>query len=229
MAPDWILDEDGPRLFERRREIVRGIIATYPGIVRAYCEIRFQIISIRFLEEIAQYLPERGRVVDLGCGFGLFGLYMAQARPGVSLTGIDLNEPRIALANRSARALAVDNARFERSDLRTWRLQEPADVVYALDVFHHLPREAGDELLRSVYDHLAPGGRLLLKEIDTVPRSKALFTYALDKLMAPRDRITYRSAEAWRRQLRKTGFREVACHYMWDVLPYPHVLMVAEK
>ena len=33
--------------------------------------------DLRFLEEIEQYLPDHGTILDLGCGFGLFSLYIA--------------------------------------------------------------------------------------------------------------------------------------------------------
>ena len=229
MRADWILDGDEPLESARHREATRRIIATYPPVVRAYCRARFQILHVRFLEEIAQYLPASGTVLDLGCGFGLFALYMAIARPDVSLTGIDLSSARIEQARSSARALGLTNVRFETGDLRTWRPQAPTDTVYMLDVLHHVPIEAGDALIRGVHAVLRPGGRLLLKEVDTHPRAKALFTYALDRLMAPRDPICYRSASAWRALLGASGFHTVACHTMWDVLPYPHVLLVADR
>jgi predicted RNA methylase len=50
-----------------------------PGIIRLYCFVRFKIIHLRFLEEIEQYLPNEGDILDLGCGFGLFALYIASA------------------------------------------------------------------------------------------------------------------------------------------------------
>src|SRR5216684_3660313 len=58
-----------------RSEAIRSVIRAYDDpIVRAYCWGRFWILRQRFLDEIGQYLPARGRVLDLGCGFGLFSL-----------------------------------------------------------------------------------------------------------------------------------------------------------
>jgi SAM-dependent methyltransferase len=65
----------------------------------------------RFLDEIGQYLPERGRVLDLGCGFGLFSLYYASVHPGLRLEGLDRNPRRIAMARafwRDAGILILD-------------------------------------------------------------------------------------------------------------------------
>ena len=55
--------------------IKKRIIGSYRNlIIRTYCYIRFLIMNMRILEEIEQYLPKTGRVLDVGCGFGLFSL-----------------------------------------------------------------------------------------------------------------------------------------------------------
>ena len=38
-----------------------------------------------FLDEIGQYLPRGGRILDFGCGFGLFSLYFALRSPTCDL------------------------------------------------------------------------------------------------------------------------------------------------
>ena len=47
-----------------RSEAVHSVIGAYDDwVVRAYCWGRFGILRQRFLDEIGQYLPERGRVL----------------------------------------------------------------------------------------------------------------------------------------------------------------------
>ncbi len=46
-------------------------------VIRLYSRVRFQIPRQIFLEEIGQYLPARGRLLEMGGGFGLFSLYFA--------------------------------------------------------------------------------------------------------------------------------------------------------
>src|ERR1051325_1055597 len=79
------------------------VIESYESlVVRAYCHARFRIINRRFLGEILQLLPQRGSVLELGCGFGLFSLYFARELPGVDITGVDINAGRIASARSAA-------------------------------------------------------------------------------------------------------------------------------
>jgi SAM-dependent methyltransferase len=82
---------------------VRKIIRAYDDpIVRAYCWARFGILRQRFLDEIGQYLPDEGPVLDIGCGFGLFSLYYAATAPRRFVRGLDVNGRRVALARRAA-------------------------------------------------------------------------------------------------------------------------------
>src|SRR5439155_640522 len=74
---------------------------------------------------------------------------------------------------------------------------------------------------------LAPGGLLLVKDVDTRPAPKRWFTWTLDRLMAPRTPVHYWSTEELTAALERAGFG-VRRHLMVDVLPYPHVLYICE-
>jgi len=211
-----------------RSATVRKIIRAYDDpLVRAYCWARFWILRQRFLDEIGQYLPAEGAVLDLGCGFGLFSLYYAATGPRRFLRGIDVNARRIALARRAAARLGIDNVAYEVADARHFKGDGEVGAAYMLDIVHHVPPETVAPLLAQLRRALAPGGVLLVKDVDTHPVSKRWFTWALDKAMAPRTPVHYWSAERLARALEANGFR-VRRHLMVDVLPYPHVLYIGE-
>ncbi len=211
-----------------RSETVRSIIRSYDDpVVRAYCWVRFGILRQRFLDEIGQYLPETGPVLDIGCGFGLFSLYYAATGPGRLLRGLDVDARRIALARRAARRLGLDNAVYEEGDARDFKGDGEVAAAYMLDIVHHVPPATVPPLLAALRRCLPPGGRLLVKDVDTRPAAKRWFTWALDKAMAPRTPVRYWSAPALTSALDGAGFT-VHRHLMVDVLPYPHVLYVCE-
>jgi hypothetical protein len=97
-----------------------------------------------------------------------------------------------------------------------------------LDIVHHIPPDTVPPLLGRLHGCLPPGGVLLVKDVDTRPAPKRWFTWALDKLMAPRTPVRYWSAEEVGSALRAVGF-ETRRHAMLDFLPYPHVLYIATK
>lgn len=215
-----------------RIQAARSAIASVAGsyedtITRLYARVRFLILRQPFLDEIGQYLPATGQVLDLGCGFGLFSLYYAMLAPERRLTGVDLNPRRIAMAERSATRLGLDNVRYRASDVRGLEGEEHFDAIYMLDLVHHLPR--GDVLgfLEQVRGRLRPGGTLVIKDVSDRPLHKMAFTWLLDRLMVGwREPIRYWPPSELLDVLEGLGF-SVKLHAMNDFLPYPHVLYVA--
>jgi cyclopropane fatty-acyl-phospholipid synthase-like methyltransferase len=209
-----------------RNEQVRRIIGAYDDpVVRAYCWVRFGILRQRFLDEIGQYLPPAGEVLDLGCGFGLFSLYYASIAPRRFIRGLDLSARRIAMARRAAERLEITNVSYRLGDAREVTGHGEFAAAYMLDIVHHVPETSVEALLGRLHDCLAPGGRLLIKDVDTSPAYKRWFTRALDRLMDPRTPACYWPADRLQALLERVGFT-VYRHLMVDVLPYPHVLYV---
>jgi len=209
-------------------EAIARIIRAYDDpVVRLYCRARFVILRQRFLDEIGQYLPAEGPILDIGCGFGLFSLYYAATGPRRFVRGLDVNRRRIALARRAAVRLGLDNTHYEEGDARDFKGDGEVAAAYMLDIVHHVPPVTVPPLLGALRRCLPPGGRLLVKDVDTRPAPKRWFTWALDRAMAPRTPVRYWSAEELTGALRSAGF-DVHRHLMVDVLPYPHVLYVCQ-
>src|SRR5205823_3407897 len=153
-----------------RSAAVLDVIRAYDDpVVRAYCWGRFWILRQRFLDEIGQYLPARGRVLDLGCGFGLFSLYYARWRPGLAIEGLDLNPRRIAMARAAARRLGLDNVHYAVGDVMDFRGGRTFDAAYMLDIVHHIPEDTVRPLLDQVAKCLPAGARLVIKDVDRFP------------------------------------------------------------
>ncbi len=206
---------------------IRSIVASYDDLVtRMYSRVRFTILRQIFLEEIGQYLPRQGRVLDLGCGFGLFSLYFASQAQGRRITGIDQDERRIELARTSARRLGLGNVDYHVGDGLDWHSDESFDAIYLLDLVHHLPRDAVPAFLARLRERLRPGGVLVLKDIEDRPRWKVLFTLLLDRLMVGSEPIHYWPPAELAALLEGLGF-EVVRHRMRDFLPYPHIVYVS--
>jgi len=101
-----------------------------------------------------------GRVVDLGCGRGQLSLLLSELGLASSVTGFDADARKIAVARA-----AGPEGRFEVADLATLALP-PADTVLLMDVLHYLSLAEQDALLLAAARNLAPGGRILVRELD---------------------------------------------------------------
>lgn len=211
----------------------RAIIQTFDNLlVRLYCVIRFLIIPMRIIDSIGQFVPSKGCVLDLGCGFGLFTLFYAITHPESHFIGIDLSKARIEMAKKSAQRLGLMNVEFIQGDARTstYNLQDRFDMVFSLDLFHHIPVEDGNRLASYIYSNLLNDSALwVLKDVSTRPRGMLYFTFLLDWLMNPRDAFYYRNMSVWKHLSRSIGYQSVETYEIWDVLPYPHFILVARK
>jgi 2-polyprenyl-6-hydroxyphenyl methylase/3-demethylubiquinone-9 3-methyltransferase len=205
---------------------IEQVIASFDSrIIRLYSRGRFTILREIFLEEIGQYLPKEGRVLDLGCGFGFFSLYFAAREPGRQLLGVDIDPRRVADATEAARRLRLDNARYEVADAAAWDSDETFDAAYVLDLLHHLPQGEVAPFLARLRDRLRPGATLIVKEVEDRPWWKMWFTLLLDRLMVGMQPIHYWPPAEMTVLLERLGF-DVKKHRMRDVLPYPHILYV---
>ena len=218
---------DAPEVFGHTA--IDNIARALPLVERAYANVRFSILRPKLLSVMDLLLTDEGRILDVGCGFGLFAAYFGQTHPARRIVGVDPNVRRIDLARRVSRKLGLSEHVFHVGDVRDAQLEGPFDAVYVLDVMHHIPE--GDQLpvLERLRDLLVPGGMLLIKDITTEPRAGLLFTKALDRLMVGwREPLAYRHHRAWGAILASLGFK-VRIVRVPDVLPYPHVVIAATK
>lgn len=199
------------------------------GAIRLYCHIRAHILRTRILRELGQYVPMKGKVSELGCGFGLFANCFALSRPDCTFTCCDLSEGRIAEANRVVERLGMENIEFHHADAVEFSAKlPPQDCVYMLDLVHHLPPDKVEEFIRNSWNLVRPGGCMLIKDVSDRPWPKMAFTWILDVLMTKGEFPNYLSPEDFLRLLVPLGGR-IVVHYLDDYLPYPHLLYVVNK
>ena len=104
--------------------------------------------------------PEGGRVLDLGCGWGAIGLAIAAVSPATEVTGVDVNERALLLAEENAATIGV-------ADRFTARLPDavPAGTTYD-EIWSNPPIRIGKaalhELLLTWLPRLEPHGRAVM-------------------------------------------------------------------
>ena len=123
----------------------------------------YSFVSVALLGHLgdALALSPGTTLVDLGCGRGGPGLWLAQSR-GAALIGVDFSAVAVQQAtDRAALFRLADRARFVVGDLAGTGLADGvADAVVSIDALHF----AGDPTaaVREARRLLRPGGRLVL-------------------------------------------------------------------
>lgn len=100
--------------------------------------------------------PERGHLLDLGCGWGPIALALAAAAPGATVWAVDVNERARELTATNARANGMRNVRVVAPDA--------VDPGQRFDLIWSNPpirigKDALHELLLTWLPRLSPGGR----------------------------------------------------------------------
>ena len=103
------------------------------------------------------------RVLDIGCGWGGLGLYLAEIG-GVDVTGVTLSQEQHAVANeRAAEKGLTERARFRLQDYRD--LSEPFDRIVSVGMFEHVGVNHYDTFFRKSAQLLSPDGVMVLHSI----------------------------------------------------------------
>ena len=167
----------------------------------------------------------------------MFSTYLALTSRARHVVGVDIDADKIALAQEMAGRLVPGegDVTFEVSPSGEvpridggWR-----SIVFA-DVLYLLPADRRRALLLECIDALAPGGLLVVKEVDTQPRVKARIAQFQEFLATRVARITegetldFPSADELEGVLRDAGMQTMAKRIDHGYL-HPHCVVLGWK
>jgi SAM-dependent methyltransferase len=114
------------------------------------------------LNGVTERLAAGATVADVGCGFGLTSILLAQAFPATTVHGFDFHEPSILRARAAAADAGLgDRCRFDVV-LATAIPDNGYDLVCMFDTLHDMADPLG--AAGRARDVLAPGGTLMVVE-----------------------------------------------------------------
>jgi cyclopropane-fatty-acyl-phospholipid synthase len=121
-----------------------------------------QLAKKRHLAAKLRLVPE-ARVLDIGCGWGGLGLYLAET-VGANVTGVTLSTEQLQVANaRAAEKNLTEKARFLLQDYRDVR--GPFDRIVSVGMFEHVGVAFYDTYFRRCAELLSDDGVMMLHSI----------------------------------------------------------------
>ncbi len=146
--------------FYFREQLIRNYL--YKGPVLEWYA-KFKTRSERNYQPIHDLLPEKGLILDLGCGYGFMSYMLHFVSPERKIIGYDYDEDKVAVANH---CFSRDEyIHFEQADVSKLEPQ-PAVGIILSDVLHYLKPEQQIALLERAIVNLEPNGVLLIREGD---------------------------------------------------------------
>src|SRR5258708_37805578 len=101
---------EAPEVFGR--DAMANITRALPPLERAYAHVRFSILRPKLLSVMDLLLTDQGRILDVGCGFGLFAAYFGQMHPRRRIVGVDPDARRVGIARRVATSVGLPQHSF---------------------------------------------------------------------------------------------------------------------
>lgn len=119
-------------------------------------------------DDLLAYVASNNRVFDLGCGRGQFALLLAEFVKPRAIAGIEISQELIEKAHALLSGYSADIPIDFRSydGVHIPEFIGEYDVVFMIDVVHHIPRAAQKTFLCNLHQRMAPGSRLIIKDID---------------------------------------------------------------
>jgi 1-acyl-sn-glycerol-3-phosphate acyltransferase len=106
-------------------------------------------------------LPRRGRILDIGCGYGFMTNMLALTSPEREVTGFDFDEEKITVAQHGF--VNGSNVSFTCANALTAPLAQYDGIVLS-DVLHYLPDHEQQALLQKCYQSLRPEGVIVIRD-----------------------------------------------------------------
>lgn len=109
-------------------------------------------------------VPKKGKVLDIGCGYGFMSYMLSFTASGRQITGIDYDEEKIETANHCFSKTASVN--FIHSDAMNFSF-ERYDCIILADMLHYLQPEEQDIVVKKCIDNLQDDGTIIIRDGDS--------------------------------------------------------------
>ena len=128
----------------------------YDKICKEYQADRPAFDNVKELKAFASLLPEKARVLDVGCGAGIpVAKFLVDS--GFEVVGIDFSENMLRLARKN-----MPQTKFTRRDMTKLDFADNSfDGLTAIYSIIHVPREKHSLLFKSFNRILKPNGMML--------------------------------------------------------------------
>ena len=150
-------------------ETARLLYASAPVLVRLQQRFRSRVCPFEPL--VPEIRDTGGRLLDYGCGAGLFGLHCVTQGYVEGVDGVDINDSAIEAAEAARQSSPrADAVRFQVGDPP----ETSYDAISMIDVMHHVSPTGQRASFLDLCERLAPGGVLVYKDMCQRPRWRAL-------------------------------------------------------
>ena len=141
------------------RRIFNNYIYKGP-ILEWYLRIKWKFES-RNYDYYDKLIGDRKNILDLGCGYGYFSLFLHYRDSSRNILGVDYDEEKIEIAQNCYGK--DEHLKFEQGNIKDIKIQGQ-DVVFLNDVLHYLSKENQLKVLNNVVNGLNENGYIFIRD-----------------------------------------------------------------
>ena len=154
------------------------------------------------------------KILDSGCGKGVFTYWLAKNFPGAKVLGIDIEDDRVTKGNLIAKKIKLQNCTFEQTDLLELPYKNEFDLILSVDNLEHI--EDDKKACQVLHAALQKGGTLIL-HVPGKYRRWFFWSWRENFYVPGHFRPGYTTEEITRK-LKDAGFDVVMCRYTFGLL-----------
>jgi len=119
-------------------------------------------------DHISSFIPDKGLVLDIGCGYGHFCVYLSIFKPLLQIFGCDIDKKKISIA-KTIDITNKNSCKFLHGNIISLNILKnfKFNSIVILDVLYLIPVQIQNGLLEWISCHIKPNGVLIIKTIDT--------------------------------------------------------------
>lgn len=189
------------------------------GILTA--TIKTLILPLKLLDK---ELPKNGRVLDIGCGEGLYALSVKILRPNISVTVIDGNQDKLDIARKISKPYNSILDNFENI-----KLKEKFDFVITNDFMHHINYEQHNFFIKKIESLLNINGKFFFKDVNQNDQFDSKLTKFFDLKIEPELEICFREKNEWVNLIKRCGLSLVSSYQYFNIWVASRTVLVFKK
>jgi SAM-dependent methyltransferase len=128
---------------------------------------RFKMKFDPMFPKLAGFMKGGGTVLDIGCGYGVQGVWLKTLFPGLKICALDPDRERIRIARR---VLDGDDEIHVSTAQAFNAYPDTIETALMIDMIHYIPDEELKKILLVIKSRLNKNGRLILRV--TIPSEK---------------------------------------------------------
>lgn len=153
-----------------RAKLIKNYIFKGP-VLEWYCRIKTKLEGD--YENFEKYLPKKGKITDVGCGYGFLPLMLGFMSKDRKILGVDYDAEKISIAENCISK--NNNTQFVQADVTQFSFED-SDAFVISDVLHYLLPQQQIELIERCVEKLNPGGVMIVRDADADKKQRHLGT-----------------------------------------------------